>query len=1362
MEITQIYEEKKIIKKIFHISDIHIRTGNKSYSRYLEYLDIIKKLIIELKHYTYENTIVIITGDLFHHKNIIEAHGIDIFNKLITDLTNLTSVYLIRGNHDYRQDNEINDIDLISALIQNSNYNNLYYLNKTGLYEVGDILIGLVAIQDTLKSGDTSGYVTNLPIFPWTDNKKYKHTVALYHGIIVENDKTIYKHSINIDWVKKYNFGLFGDIHRQHIYNSKWNNDGYYEIDDKDKIMWGYSGSLVQQTFGEPINKHGFLLWDLDNYRVKSVDISNKHVYCNLINKDNLWYTKIIDNKFNDKNIEFENFLIKNPYINKISIQVKNNIDEHDNINEILKSNNVNCIRISNKIINNDNNCKYDSEESEYNNIKEYNSIESCYEFVNNNINDDNKDILNNFNWKNIIKNPDSLLIKTDNIPNSILEKVNDKNDSLSKNISKYISARDEVLNSNTLELKYMNWDWILCYKNDCYFNFENMEKNVMLLNANNGCGKSSFLEIICLGLFGSSIPSRANKQFSSSIICNKKPKSHSSKIKLVFKLNDKEYMLIRNFNKKSNDNNKLEQKTYLYFINKTGDNDNLVFINSGTTAVNSWITNNIGSPKTFFQSCMHTQNSDFDLFSMPFKDQKNLMDESLSLQSINILIEIFKKTMASYTTIMSHISTLDNEIKNKHIIVDKEELDILKNECKKFNNDIIEIENEINSNKFPSEVNDIDIELDEFIINEKIEALKKLTENNKIEDISETIKYSGELLSVIKQYKSFFKYYDIDYENNISTNIDSNKSFISKNISCELNNICDKVLSTNIPKIKDINKENKLIENYFNNFNFDDKDVNIDYKDVNIDEKDNLEELRKNKKNRYEILNKEIQINLITTNNILINYQKEELLKNKEKIEKMEKNYSKRKNHLDKNNKCLIFFETNSNIIKENDKDILYIRQQISNITENEYPFNPNCDCCLKQPWKIQLSDLEKNLMEKENENCKIKEDIKNKENEINISYEDIQQNIVKLDKWFANYEEIKKNEDKYNKQLKLIIKKEQLYKEYEIKNNENKKINEELYIIDKKLEKINEKIVYEQWIKRKEQNIKNKQDYDLSIKEKIEEWNMIQDYKNYFNNLIKENDVNTKNINLLKYWIMIKELKPKWEKIKIQKTSLKNKRNYLQNIRTKYLSLKNSYNIYLEECNKMKNYKDIYKNLKNKLDGVEILSKMFNNYRIWLYKEKLFPLILNKINIIIGNMSKNDELLKLDIVWTDDIFNWFIIHNDNKIVINKASGYQKFIIDLSMRITLSSIGISSLKCNQLFIDEGFSTCDQEHLNKIPLFLNSLLNIYNYILVVSHIQEIKNCTSSSYDIKREENLSLINYGNDKNKILDTMIKDLK
>ena len=61
------------------------------------------------------------------------------------------------------------------------------------------------------------------------------------------------------------------------------------------------------------------------------------------------------------------------------------------------------------------------------NTIHEYNSLDSCYEFVNKNINEDNKDILNKFNWKNIIENPDSLLINTLNIPASIIDKVNDK-----------------------------------------------------------------------------------------------------------------------------------------------------------------------------------------------------------------------------------------------------------------------------------------------------------------------------------------------------------------------------------------------------------------------------------------------------------------------------------------------------------------------------------------------------------------------------------------------------------------------------------------------------------------------------------------------------------------------------------------------------------------------------------------------------------------------------------------------------------------------------------------------------------------------------------------------------------------------
>ena len=93
----------------------------------------------------------------------------------------------------------------------------------------------------------------------------------------------------------------------------------------------------------------------------------------------------------------------------------------------------------------------------------------------------------------------------------------------------------------------------------------------------------------------------------------------------------------------------------------------------SGITSVSEWIANNIGNSSTFFQSCMHTQNSDNDLFSMNFKDQKELMDNSLSLNSMKFLINIFKNTTMNQKTILDNVNTLTNEIELNLKPIDKE-----------------------------------------------------------------------------------------------------------------------------------------------------------------------------------------------------------------------------------------------------------------------------------------------------------------------------------------------------------------------------------------------------------------------------------------------------------------------------------------------------------------------------------------------------------------------------------------------------------------------------------------------------------------------------------------------------------------
>lgn len=1343
MSIVKCFETNKKVNQVIHLSDIHIRTGNITNSRYFEYNNIINNLNNNLKDIeNIENTIIIITGDIFHHKNLIEPYGISLFNELINTLTNFTSTYIIRGNHDYRQDyNNLNNdnIELISSLI--SKYKNAHYLNKTGLYEIGDILVGVVAIQDVLKTGDTSGKI-DLIKFPFT-NKIYKHTIALFHGIITDNDNTIYNDAINIEWIKNYKFGMLGDIHKQEIFNAKWNDKGYYDIKDKDEIIWGYSGSLIQQNFGESYNKHGYLLWELNKSQVKSIDIPNKIAYLNLYFKTN-WKIKIIDQNFNDMFINLNEFLINNNHINRAHIQIKNKNSNIEDLYTILKKHNVKVLSMSNKITN-DNVFKVDNKNIDINidTIKELNSLDTWYEYVNDKSSKEDKAVLDKFKWKNVIKNPDSLLINTETLPKSILEKIEKKNKTIVKQIRNYLSSNDTIKDTNNLKLTYMKWDWVLCYRDNCYYNFENMDSNVMLLNADNGCGKSSFLEIICIGLFGVSIPSRYNKQFSSSIICNKKPKGVGSNIQIIFQLNKKKYMINRNFGAKSNDKNKLEQKVEIYMFGEYEGTDNLIYMHSGVTAVNNWIMTNIGDSKTFFQSCMHTQNSDYDLFSMSYNDQKNIMDNSLSLQSINILIDIFKDSKINYKKVCEDVNTLYNELFINIEKVSKEQVDELYKEYTEENKSIDELDKKLQSNTFNIDIKDEDINLQEDEIDEMIEKYK--IENNEDEDLSRIYEEYGEIKIIEKQYRDKLQYY------NISKNGDRICSGVSilSNIVFEHNiQNYKNTLLIKIEKLIDLQNTKTKIDKYFSK---NDTDNSI----TCSDSCDNYQDSIRIKNKELEKLSKSLRKSMKKLSNIAILRKKVDLDDKLSKLEKKKKLIKKKENELLKNKKNIEYIEEYEDKMQKNNKDIEYIEEQINKIKENDYPFNPDCECCLKQPWKIQLNDLEDSLSKITKNNEIITELINDKEKEIKSNLTKLKDSNKKLIKWIDGYNELLKDE-------KNFIKDRENYKIKEELEIDIDKIEKEIHVLEKDIKNIENKLEYKRWEEMREKNMKDMKEYEDFEKRIIEEYDEIEGIKEELENIIEMDKDNKEKKKKYKYWLEIKRVKPMWQEIVKDRIRLNKKRKYMQNITQKYLNTKKMYEEYIDKCETMKNYRELMRDTSEKLDGIEILSNMFNDYRVWLYKEKLFPLILHKLNNIIENMCKNDESLEVDIVWMNDNFNWFINHNDNKVIINKASGYQKFIIDLSMRITLATLGVTTLRCNQLFIDEGFSSCDSEHLSKIPEFLNSLLKIYGSILVVSHIQDIKNSTTSSYDINRDNNLSYIRYGNNHNEYINNLLKVVK
>lgn len=1397
----KVYKKNKI-KSIIHISDIHIRTGNIIQARYNEYSYVFNDLISKLKNLkNLENCIIIITGDIFHHKNQIESSGIDLFSYIIKQLTELTEVFIIMGNHDYRQDNAIEQ-DLISALVKNSNYTNLHYLDKTGIYIVNNLLIGLVAINDVLEDGDTSGMVDSLPEFPdpsSVDLSNITYKVALYHGIIIDDNNSFFKEKekgIHVDWFKKYDIAILGDNHKQQVNNIKNSVVGnVYDISERInnyQPVWGYSGSLIQQNFGESIKQHGYLLWDLENKKVISVDVSNNNAYCTFNfkndkkNKDKDWF-----NSINDFNSFIDEHQFKNINIRFLSNENCVNISD---ITNILDDKDIEY----NKFCYNDNLVKNDSTNENIENINtisSYNSPDKWYEYIETN---GDKNIIGDYDWKNMLNNPEKIQIDVDRVPEILKSKVDDRNKKLLNITSKYINSIDNIENTKKiLKLQYLEWCWILCYEDNCWFNFENMDNNVTNLKGNNGDGKSSYLEIICLSLFGEPMPSRHNKQLSSSIICQQKPKNSASRVKLVFTLDNKKYMITRKFNYQKNVT-KLQMVNELYYLN----DNNLVKLKSGN-ALKEWVSINIGDINTFLISSMLTQNSDKDFFTMKYSDQINLLDKSLSLDAINVLVELLKQSRLAYSNIIEALEVQYLEVNSSDTQeITKDKVDEYYELMKKTKQELKELQE--NSYKKLSEVNSYvsvndekDYKLTDDEINNIISNIEYVEQ-----DIDITILHNeiGQITAKLQDMQDKFKDLKLKYnrhKDNKNTKDDTSRTYSSRSILWEFSDMCcgksnkghQKYIhkskeDINGTTLKNIEEEFAKCKEYFEN---NDNTISIEeLKEKNQKFNTELQDKNNSLNNVNSETDKIINFNNIYTSNInnnlkeqksvqkKINTTKDECNNGLDEYAKMLSKIDKKKKLLENNNNVLqILEDTNEKYIKF-EKEKSELTESIRDINDNDYPFNPDCKCCQAQPWRLMLVDLENKLVKcnkkLEGLDSIFKENSTTSKDYSKIKKKQLEKNIDKFTKYIETFDSLKDNQEHYKEQLKLIdnyddcekkiTKFEGLEKENNLKLKNLEKEKSSLLNQIKKLEikietcnkNIESKIEYEKWLLRKESNDEDINYYFWFSDNLIGEYEKLLDDNMKLSKKLEDYNKNIKNIELKTYWNNILTTKPLWFEYNDIKNTIDRKNNYLNNISNKYVNIKKDYNNYQKIVSKRNDIQSVLEEFKNKTNILNHFSEIFGNFRNWLYKNKIIPLIVKNTNEIIDKLSNdNKDVLKIDTVWNDNnTFYWTINDGNNNPNIEKASGFQRFISGLAIKITLSNIGISNLQCNQLFIDEGFTSCDKHHLSKVPVFINSLLNLYDSVLVVSHLQEIKDSVSISINIDRnkEKSLSRIRYGN--------------
>lgn len=235
-----------MIKKLFHIADLHFRT----YKRLDESKNACQIFLSEVSKYMSKNKFthsecrIVIAGDIVHQKITISNELFSLVAWFLNECSKLCPVVIIAGNHDLLENNK-DRLDSITPIVDAISNNYVHYLKESKCYLDDNIVWCVYSIfEDNERPNIEEG------------RKKYgkdKTYVGLYHapvnGALTAIGYEFEGHN-DLDQFDGCDMVLMGDIHLRQEFEYKG-------------IPIAYASSLIQQDFGEKLYEHGYLLWDV-------------------------------------------------------------------------------------------------------------------------------------------------------------------------------------------------------------------------------------------------------------------------------------------------------------------------------------------------------------------------------------------------------------------------------------------------------------------------------------------------------------------------------------------------------------------------------------------------------------------------------------------------------------------------------------------------------------------------------------------------------------------------------------------------------------------------------------------------------------------------------------------------------------------------------------------------------------------------------------------------------------------------------------------------------------------------------------------------------------------------------------------
>ena len=242
------------VDKIYHLADLHIR----NLKRHTEYREVFQKFLNNVDNDDIDNAIIYLAGDIAHAKTEMSPELVREISWFLTECANRKHTFLITGNHDCNLNNNYR-LDVLTPIIENLQNDRIHYLRDTGVYPFHNITFVVYSILDKQE---------NWPKGELVDGE---NTICVFHGPVNDSTTdigyTVSSNSFTTEMFDGFDMVMLGDIHKRQTLG---------------RPTIAYAGSMIQQNHGESLEKHGYLLWDVDSRTFEEFEIPNDYGFYTL------------------------------------------------------------------------------------------------------------------------------------------------------------------------------------------------------------------------------------------------------------------------------------------------------------------------------------------------------------------------------------------------------------------------------------------------------------------------------------------------------------------------------------------------------------------------------------------------------------------------------------------------------------------------------------------------------------------------------------------------------------------------------------------------------------------------------------------------------------------------------------------------------------------------------------------------------------------------------------------------------------------------------------------------------------------------------------------------------------------------